>query len=69
MKTNWAMLADLFAVQLAHLVMLAGSPGFREYAWHRAREMEDDESGLWLGMADALRREMLEKMKQKRSEV
>lgn len=53
---------DLFARQLAHLVSLASTPGWREHAWHRARELEDDESGLWQGMALALKREMLKKM-------
>ena len=44
-----------YATQLTHLTALASTPGFKQYAWHRALQLEADETGLWLGIAEALR--------------
>ena len=44
-----------YDAQLNHLVVLAKTPGFKEYAWHRALQLEADDTGLWLGIAEALR--------------
>ena len=44
-----------YETQLAHLTKLAKTPGFKEYAWHRALQLEADNTGLWLGIAEALR--------------
>ena len=41
--------------QLKHLIVLAQTPGFKQYAWHRALQLEADSTGLWLGIAEALR--------------
>lgn len=43
--------------QLAHLTRLASTPGFKEYAWRRAMELEA-ESALWQGISEQLKREM-----------
>ena len=40
--------------QLAHLVSLARHPGFKEYAWKRAQELDAETSGLFAGIAPAL---------------
>jgi hypothetical protein len=45
---------DLFSVQLAHLVRMAQKPAFKAQAWHRAKELDADASGLFTGMARAL---------------
>ena len=44
-----------YETQLAHLTNLAKTPGFKQYAWHRALQLEADETGLWRGIAEALR--------------
>ena len=47
-----------FDTQLDHLILLAALPGWKAYAWHRAKELDADTSGLYSGMAEALRRAM-----------
>ena len=44
---------------LAHLIKLAKTPGFKEYAWQRAKEMERCETGMWAGIAADLKQAML----------
>ena len=43
---------------VAHLVSLAQHPGSLDYAKARATELEACESGLWLGLRDAVRAEL-----------
>ena len=50
-----------YETQLAHLIKLAKTPGFKEYAWHRALELERCETGMWNGIAEDLKRHMLAK--------
>jgi hypothetical protein len=45
--------------QLAHLIQMAGSKGTKEYAWHRALELERCETGMWKGIAEELKQHML----------
>ena len=47
--------------QLAHLIQMAGNKGTKEYAWHRALELERCETGMWAGIAEDLKRHMLAK--------
>ena len=35
--------------------------GWKEYAWHRAKELDAHASGLWCGIADDLVKQMKEK--------
>jgi len=44
---------------LAHLIKLAKTPGFKDYAWRRAKEMERCETGMWQGIAADLKQAML----------
>lgn len=44
--------------QLEHLIQLAGRPGWKAYAWHRAKELDADPSGLWRGLSEALKAAM-----------
>ena len=45
--------------QLAHLIKLAKTPGWKEYAWSRAKELERCETGMWAGIAQELKEHML----------
>ena len=45
--------------QLDHLIAMAKVEGFKAHAWHRAKELDKDQSGLWTGIADALKAAML----------
>lgn len=45
--------------QLAHLIQMASATGTKEYAWHRALELERCETGMWQGIAEALKQHML----------
>ena len=49
----------VYDTQLAHLIKLAKTPGFKEYAWHRALQLEADDTGLWQGIAADLKQAML----------
>ena len=44
---------------LAHLIKLAKTPGWKEYAWSRAKELERCETGMWQGIAADLKQAML----------
>lgn len=48
----------IFARMVAHLVSLAQQPGWLDHAKARATELEACDSGLWLGLRDAVRREL-----------
>ncbi len=48
-----------YDAQLNHLVVLAKTPGFKEYAWSRAKELESCKTGMWAGIAQELKERML----------
>ena len=48
-----------YDAQLNHLVVLAKTPGFKEYAWRRALELERCATGMWKGIAQELKEHML----------
>lgn len=43
-----------FQTQLEHLIVLAKHPGWRAQAWHRAKVLDADQSGMYAGLAEAL---------------
>lgn len=45
--------------QLAHLIQMASNKGTKEYAWHRALELERCATGMWAGIAQELKERML----------
>jgi hypothetical protein len=49
-----------FQTALEHLVMLAKNDGFKAHAWHRAKELDKQEHGMFRGIKEAL----LERMKE-----
>jgi hypothetical protein len=48
----------IFARMVAHLATLAQHPGWLDYAKAQATELEACESGLWVGLRDAVRAEL-----------
>lgn len=48
-----------FQAALDHLIRMASTPDWKAYAWHRAQEMDAEPSGLYSGIASALRAQML----------
>lgn len=48
-----------FEEMLDHLVELAKTPGWKAYAWHRAKQLDSDKTGAWAGMAEALTKAMV----------
>ena len=45
--------------QLTHLIAMAKVEGFKAYAWKRAQTLDEDTSGLFTGIAEALKQAML----------
>lgn len=45
---------SLFQRHLDWLITMAKNPGFKGQAWHRAKLLDADPSGLWFGIKDAL---------------
>ena len=52
---------DDYDRQLSHLIEMAKRPGWKEHSWHRAKELERCETGMWNGIAEDLKRHMLAK--------
>ena len=49
-----------YSLQLQHLIRLARQPGWKAYAWERAKVLHREESGLFRGIADDLKAAMAE---------
>jgi hypothetical protein len=49
---------SLYAETLSHLVWMANQPAAKAHAWHRAKELDADISGLWVGIKDDLVKHM-----------
>ena len=52
---------DPYEADLAHLITMASIPGFKEHAWHEAKRLDACKTGLWAGIAHALKTAMLAK--------
>jgi hypothetical protein len=48
----------LYVETLNHLVWMAKQPAAKSHAWHRAKELDADISGLWVGIKDDLIKQM-----------
>ena len=53
-------LEDAYHQQLQHLIRLAKQPGWKLYAWERAKTLHREKSGLFRGIADDLKAAMAE---------
>ena len=51
-------LHGVYDQQLQHLINLARQPGWKAYAWERAKVLHREESGLFRGIADDLKAAM-----------
>jgi hypothetical protein len=51
---------SLYVETLNHLVWMAKQPAAKSHAWHRAKELDSDISGLWVGIKDDLVKNMKE---------
>ena len=49
----------VYETQLAHLIQMASNPATKEHSWKRALELERCETGMWAGIAEALKAHML----------
>jgi len=54
---------EIFAAyenNLNHLILMASTKGWKDHAWHRAKELDAHPSGLWRGIANDLVKHMKE---------
>ena len=45
---------------LNHLIQMASTRGWKDHAWHRAKALDADPSGIWRGIANDLVKHMKE---------
>ena len=50
----------LYQETLDHLIWMAKQPAMKEYAWHRAKELDAHIECLWVGIKDDLVKNMKE---------
>ena len=54
LHSTLSIMPSLYAETLAHLVVMAKTPGWKGQAWHRAKELEACPTYLWLGITTDL---------------
>ena len=47
-----------YSQHLDWLLTMARTPGWKAYAWDRAKQMQADTAGLWPGIADEVAKRM-----------
>ena len=52
---------QVFEQQVEHLTKMALQKGWIAYAKKRAQDLEDDQSGLWVGLVEAVRQRVNER--------
>ena len=58
-------MATDFQIQLDHLVRMATVHQQKKYAWHRAKELDKADHGMYRGMAAALTERMKQQTEKK----
>jgi hypothetical protein len=53
-------LAEHYQRTLDHLILMASTNGWKAHAWHRAKEMDADTTGIWRGISQDLTNRMKE---------
>lgn len=53
------MIKQMYADALDNLVMLASTPGWKDYAWGKAKDLEAEPLGIYRGIKDDLVKIML----------
>ena len=51
---------ETYQTTLKHLIWMASLKGAKHYAWDRAKKLDADPSGLWVGISDDLTKAMNE---------
>jgi hypothetical protein len=54
-------LAEHYQRTLDHLILMASTNGWKAHAWHRAKEMDADTTGIWKGISQDLVNRMKDK--------
>jgi len=54
-------LADHYQHTLDHLILMASQSGWKAYAWHRAKELENHYLGIYNGISQELTAKMKDK--------
>jgi hypothetical protein len=54
-------LAEHYQRTLDHLIVMASTNGWKAHAWHRAKEMDADPTGIWKGISQDLVNRMKDK--------
>ena len=54
-------LAEHYQRTLDHLILMASTNGWKAQAWHRAKEMDADPTGIWRGIS----KDLTDRMKNK----
>ena len=52
---------QVFEQQVEHLAKMVLQKGWIAYAKQRAQELEEDQSGLWVGLVEAVRERLNER--------
>lgn len=53
------MIKQAYAEALDNLIMLASTPGWKDYAWGKAKDMDAHPTGIYRGIKDELVKIML----------
>lgn len=63
LRTGWhgskRMIKQMYADALDNLVMLASTPGWKDYAWGKAKELDSEPLGIYRGIKQDLVKIML----------
>lgn len=49
---------ETYEKNLQHLIWMAKKPESKSHAWYRAKELDEDPTGIFKGIAEALVKEM-----------
>lgn len=58
-----------YETQLSHLIRLASDPGFKDHAWHQAKQLEACSSGLFQNLSTDLKAAMLARQSPRSSDA
>ena len=53
-------ISEEYGNYLSHLIRMASTRGWKDHAWHRAKELDAHPSGMWRGIANDLVKHMKE---------
>lgn len=62
-------ISEVYQESLNHLMKMASTQGWKEYAWFRAKELDAHPCGLWRGIANDLVKQMRDKNGQTKNRI